>query len=75
MLRKKIYNLKYFTSKSFIQIQWRGQKFYRQTKAFKCHQTNFTRNVKGSSLSEKEKAKTRNMKIMKEKISLVKVKI
>ena len=31
------------------------------------HQTSFTRNVKGTSLCEKEKAKTRNMKITKEK--------
>ena len=36
------------------------------------HQTSFTRNVKGTSLSKKEKAKTRNMKIGKGKSSLVK---
>ena len=33
-------------------------------------QTSFIRNVIGTSLSEKEKGTTRNMKIIKEKISL-----
>ena len=35
------------------------------------HQTSFTRNIKGASLSEKE-ATTKNMKIMIGKISLIK---
>ena len=37
--------------------------------------TSFTRNAKGNSLSKKEKATTRNMKIMKGKNSLVKANI
>lgn len=36
------------------------------------HQTTFTRSVKGTSLSKKEKTTTRNTKIMKGKISSVK---
>ena len=46
------------TGKAFIQIWWRHQKLYRQAKAKTVHhhQTNFTKNVKGTSLSEKEKA-------------------
>ena len=41
--------------------------FYRQTKAKRVqhHQSNFTRNVKGTSLSGKQKTTTRNIKIMK----------
>ena len=37
--------------------------------------TSFTRNVKGTSLSKKEKDRNRNMKVIKEKISLVKANI
>ena len=37
----------------------------RQKLGVQEHQTSFTRNVKGSSLSEKEKATTSNMKIAK----------
>ena len=44
-------------SKSFIDKQ----------KPKELSNTSFTRNVKGISLSEKEKATTRNIKIMKEK--------
>ena len=39
------------------------------------HQTSFIRNVKGTSQSEKGKATTRNMKITKGEISLVKANI
>ena len=44
--------------------------FYRQAKAKRVqhHKTSFTRNVKGSSLSEIKKATTRNMTITKEKL-------
>ena len=38
-------------------------------KDFSTNQTIFTRNVKGTSLSNKEKAITRKMKIMKVKVS------
>ena len=50
---------------------------YRQAKAKRIqhHQTGLTRNIKGTFLSEKGKARTGNMKIMKGKISLVKVNI
>ena len=48
--------------------------FYRQVKGKRVqkHQTCFTRNVTGTSLSEKEKATTRNLNIMEGKISSVK---
>ena len=50
------------------------QKLHRQaeTKRVQNHQTSFIRNVKGNSLSKKEKATTRNMKIMKRKKLIVK---
>ena len=53
-------------SKALIQICWRNQQLYRQSKTKRCqhHQTSFTTNVKGNSLGEKEKATTRNKKIM-----------
>ena len=64
-------------SKAFIQIWWRNQKFFRQTeaKSVQHQQTSFTRNVKGTFLSEKEKATTRNIRIMKGKSSSVKANI
>ena len=63
--------------KVIIQIRKRDQEFYRQAKAtgVQYHQTSFTRNVKGTSLSGKENVRTRNIKILKEKISLVKANI
>ena len=44
-------------SKDFIQIRWRNQKLYRQTKAKRIqqHQTSSTTNAKGNSLSGKNK--------------------
>ena len=49
-------------SKALIQIQKRNQKFYKYTKAKRTehHQTSFTTNAKGNSLSRKEKTKFRN---------------
>ena len=44
-------------------------------KRIQHHQTSFTRNVKGTSLSKKEKATTKNMRTTKGKISLVKANI
>ena len=44
-------------------------------KEFSTTKLVFIRNAKGISLSRKEKATTRNMKIIKEKISLVKANI
>ena len=60
--------------KAFVQILWGDKKFCRQRKAKRLqhHQFSFTRNVKGTSLGEKEKTTARNMKIMKTKILLVK---
>ena len=48
--------------KDLIQIRWRNQKLYRQAKAKRIqhHQTSFATNAKGTSLSGKEKATTRN---------------
>ena len=45
---------------------WRNQKLYRQAKAKRIqhHQTSSTTNPKGTSLGGKEKATTRNKKIM-----------
>ena len=59
--------------KAIIQIWRRYQEFYRQAKAKRVqHQeTNFTRNVKGTSLSRKEKVTTWNIKITKGKLPLV----
>ena len=53
-------------SKALVQIQWRNQKLYRKTKAKRIqhHQTSFTTNAKGTSLGGKEKATSRNKKIM-----------
>ena len=64
-------------SKAFIQSWWKDYEFYMQAKAKRGHhyQTSCTRNVKGISLSEKEKATNRNMKIMKGKSSLIKANI
>ena len=48
---------------------------YKQKLRVQHHQTSFTRNVKGTSLSKKEKATARNMKIIKGKSSVVKANI
>ena len=45
------------------------------TKAKSYHQTSLIRNIKGTSQSEKGKATTRNTKITKGEISLVKANI
>lgn len=48
---------------------------YRQETAKKIqHQTSFTRNAEGTSLDEKEKATTRNKRIIKWGSSLLKAK-
>ena len=54
-------------SKAPSQTWWRDQKIYRQAKAKRVwyHQTSFIAHVKGTCLSEKGKATTRNKKIMK----------
>ena len=59
---------------AFIQIRQNDQKVYRQAKAKGAQpsQNSFTRNVKETSLSEKEKIATRTRKIMKGKTSWVK---
>ena len=44
----------------------------RKNRIVQYHQTSFTRNVKETSLIKKEKTATRNIKIMKGKISLIK---
>ena len=44
-------------------------------KEFNTTKTSFQRNIKGISLSEKEKDTTRNMKIIKGKSSLIKANI
>ena len=61
-----MYNQKYCTQQGFYQIWWRYQKLYRQGRAKRAqhHQTSFMRNVKGTTLSKKEKATTRNMNII-----------
>ena len=43
----------------------------RQNPRVQHHKTNFTRNVKRTSLSRKEKATTRNIKAMEEKKNLI----
>lgn len=59
--RKKPTTKNNLSSKAFIWILWRNQKFYGQAKAVKVqhHQTSLTQNVKGSFLSKKENATTR----------------
>ena len=52
---------KSFTDKEKLRVQY--------------HQNSFTRNVKGTSLSKKEKATTRNTKITKGKLLLIKANI
>ena len=66
MKRKKPTTKNTLPSKALIQIRQRNQKFYRQAKAKRIqhHQTIFTTNPKGISLGGKEKATTRNKKIM-----------
>ena len=53
---KRTHNQKY--SSILIQIQWRKQKLYRQTKSKRIqhHQSNFASNAKGTFLGGKEKA-------------------
>ena len=60
-------------AKAVIQIWRRGQELCRQTevKRGQHHQSSFIRNVKGASLSRKEKVTTRLEKIMKEKKSII----
>lgn len=55
-------------------IWWRVQKLYRQakTKGVEHYKMRFTKNIKGTILSKKEKATARNMEIIKGKRSLVK---
>ena len=62
------------SNKALIHIEWRNQKCCRQAKAERIqhHQTSFTTNAKGTSLGRKEKATSRNKKITKWKISMVK---
>ena len=64
-------------SKAHVQLWWKNQKLYRQAKAKRIwyHQKSFTTNAEGTSLGRKEKATTRNKKITKWKISLVKANI
>ena len=61
-------------SKAVVQIWFSNQKFYKQAKDERVqhHQISFTRSVKRTSLGKKEKATTRNKKIMKWKISPIK---
>ena len=65
VMKGKTYNQEYSTQQGSFQI-WRNQKLYRQAKAKRIqhHQTSFTTNAKGTSLGGKEKATTRNKKIM-----------
>lgn len=58
----------------FTQIRQNDQKGYRQAKdkGAQPSQNSFTRNIKETTLSEKEKTATRTRKTMKGKTSLVK---
>ena len=62
MKKEKLTTKRTIPSKAFIQIRWRDQELYRQTKAKKVqhHQTSFETNVKGTSLGHKVKVTTRN---------------
>lgn len=71
---KKLTTSNTLPSKTITQNCRGGKEFLRKAKAKGAHQyqNGFTRNVKGTSLNGKENAISRNKKIMKEKISLVK---
>ena len=73
----KNYTKSTIPSKALIQICWRVQKFYRQTKAKRVehHQTRLTANEKGTSIGKKEKATNRNKKIINRENSPVKANI
>ena len=72
MKGKKIYNIDYSNWQGFHSGLMERSKVLqtRKTKRVQQHQTIFVRNVNGISLSKKEKGTTRNMKIIKEKISV-----
>ena len=64
MKRKKPTNKITLPSNDLIQIRWRNQKLYQQAKAMRTHhhQTSFTTNAKGTSLSGKHKRKKKPTK-------------
>ena len=72
MLKKK--KKEYFIRQGFHSDLMERSKVLQTAKAksIQHHQASFARNVKGNSLSKKEKATTRNMKIMKGKTSPIK---
>ena len=51
-------------SKPLVQIRWRNQMFIDKQKRVQHHQASFTTNAEGTPLDRKEKATTRNRKIM-----------
>ena len=71
MKRKNLTAKSTLSSKALVQIRWRNPKLYKQAKArrLKHHQCSLTTNGKGISLGGKEKATSRNKKIMKGKLT------
>lgn len=69
MIKRENLHQEYATWEIFHSDWWKDQQLYKQVKGkrIKHHQSIFTRNVKGTSLSEKEKDRKINMKAMKEK--------
>ena len=67
--KEKTYYQKYCTQQGSHSYLMKGSKVLQRGKARRVqqHQTSFTKNVKGDSLSEKAKVMTRNIKKKKKK--------
>ena len=65
IIRENLQSKNTLPGKTFIQIWWEDQKFYRQAKTRReqHQQTNFTRSVKETFLTKKEKITNRNIKL------------